>query len=133
MRESRLSGSVEGVMSDHDSYSDFSQLPAARSLAAALLALGLIQCREMRRTLPQAESGCNAPEVNLKRTTDELLNFGRRCIYMPAGAEAEMNFQNLITRKNGSKKCYGTLHTVLTGDLAGPIRGIFRSRSARSA
>jgi hypothetical protein len=23
MRESRLSGSVEGVMSDHDSYSDF--------------------------------------------------------------------------------------------------------------
>jgi hypothetical protein len=23
---------------------------------------------------------------------------------MPAGAEAEMNFQNLITRKNGSKK-----------------------------
>src|SRR6266446_8991787 len=27
MRESRLSGSVEGVMSDHDSYSDSLQLP----------------------------------------------------------------------------------------------------------
>jgi hypothetical protein len=26
MRESRLSGSVEGVVSDHDSYSDFPQM-----------------------------------------------------------------------------------------------------------
>ena len=29
MRESRLSGSVEGAMSDHDSYSDIRMLPAA--------------------------------------------------------------------------------------------------------
>ena len=30
MRESRLSGSVEGVMSNHDSYSDSSELACGR-------------------------------------------------------------------------------------------------------
>jgi len=36
MRESRLSGSVEGVMSDHDSYSDFTAvLPCARRVQLA--------------------------------------------------------------------------------------------------
>src|SRR5437870_11941931 len=53
MRESRLSGSVEGVMSDHDSYSDFESAQPAMLRGASrtkqfrfiFLVLSMVSCR----------------------------------------------------------------------------------------
>jgi hypothetical protein len=42
MRESRLSGSVEGVMSDHDSYSDCGVPPSGERKRERLIQISLL-------------------------------------------------------------------------------------------
>src|SRR5438445_1837113 len=54
MRESRLSGSVEGVMSDHDSYSDYSSFEVLAECAFGVfngLVQTCIQHAEFKRSL----------------------------------------------------------------------------------